>query len=304
MKEERLISYEWAIAIYRGETPSQLKPWVDAPETVLTCKDVTDVKADFVADPFMIQKDDIWYMYFEVLNATSGLGEIGYATSANCIDWSYQKIILREDFHLSYPMVFENNGEIYMIPETRQSNEIRLYKAEVFPEKWTQVKVLAKGNYADATIFTENDQWWMFAVHGAKDLHLFYADSLMGDWTLHPESPIIENNLKTSRPAGRIIQENDSLYRLAQDGVPLYGNKVRMFEITTLSRTNYEERELVESPILKGSRKGWNSIGMHHVDAHQLDDKSWIACVDGAQPKFKQSNKLKTEVNMNHNATA
>jgi hypothetical protein len=156
--------------------------------------------------------------------------------------------------------------------------------------------VLIKGDYADATIFNKENGWWMFALHGTQDLHLFFSDSLLGDWAPHPANPIVENNMKTSRPAGRMIKENGKLYRLAQDGVPLYGNKVRMFEITNLSRTNYAERELEESPILKGSRKGWNSIGMHHVDAHQLEDKSWIACVDGAAPKFKQLNKSKTEV--------
>ncbi|MFT5228768.1 MAG: hypothetical protein ACI81Y_002092 [Glaciecola sp.] len=303
MKEERLISYEWSIAIYKGESPSRLEPWTEAPETVLTFEDVNDIKADFVADPFMILIEGLWYMYFEVLNSTSGLGEIGYATSPNCIDWTYQKIILKERFHLSYPMVFEENGAQYMIPETRQSGEIRLYKSDVFPEKWSQEKVLVIGNYADATIFNHENQWWMFALNGTQDLHLFYSDTLIGNWFSHPANPIIENNKKTSRPAGRVIHENGNLYRLAQDGVPLYGNKVRMFKITKLNRTMYEEIELEESPILKGTRKGWNSIGMHHVDAHQLKDKSWIACVDGANPKFKKLNKFKTEVKVKKNVT-
>lgn len=296
MIEKNLISYEWAIAIYKSETPFNLKPWTKAPGTVITFEDVNDVKADFVADPFMILIDSLWYMFFEVLNNKSGLGEIGYATSSNFIDWHYKEIILREKFHLSYPMVFKDNQELYMVPETRQAGEIRLYKASLFPEKWKLEKVLVEGNYADATLFKENDEWWMFALNGTKDLYLFYSDSLLGNWLPHPANPIIENNIKTSRPAGRIIIENGKRYRLAQDGVPLYGNKVRMFEITELNRENYTERELEESPILKGSRKGWNSIGMHHVDAHQLEDESWIACVDGARPKFKELNKSKIDI--------
>ena len=100
MIKEKLISYEWAIAIYKGDTPSKLKPWEEAPETVITFEDINDVKADFVADPFMILIDNLWYMFFEVLNAKSGLGEIGYATSSNCIDWTYKEIILREKLNL------------------------------------------------------------------------------------------------------------------------------------------------------------------------------------------------------------
>ena len=291
MIEKKLVSvsYQWAIAVYKGTSPSKLKPWRKAPETIITHEDVTDITADFVADPFMILIDQLWYMFFEVLNNETGFGEIGYATSSDCIQWNYGEIILREKFHLSYPMVFRNNQELYMIPETRQANEIRLYKANLFPQKWIQEKVLVKGDYADATIFSDDNGWWMFALNGTKDLHLFYSDSLLGNWISHPANPIIEDDMKTSRPAGRIIKENGKIFRLAQDGVPLYGNKVRMFEITNLNRKNYSEIELEESPILKGSRKGWNAIGMHHVDAHQLEDKTWIACVDGAKPMFKKT---------------
>ncbi len=294
MIEKKLVSvsYQWAIAVYKGTSPSKLQPWRKAPETVITYKDVTDIKADFVADPFMILIDQLWYMFFEVLNNGTSLGEIGYATSSDCIQWNYGGIILREKFHLSYPMVFRNDQELYMIPETRQANEIRLYKANLFPQKWIQEKVLVKGDYADATIFSDDNGWWMFALNGTKDLHLFYSDSLLDNWISHPANPIIEDDMKTSRPAGRIIKENGKIFRLAQDGIPLYGNKVRMFEITNLSRKNYSEIELEESPILRGSRKGWNAIGMHHVDAHQLEDKTWIACVDGAKPMFKKQHKV------------
>ena len=43
----------------------------------------------------------------------------------------------------------------------------------------------------------------------------------------------------------------------------------------------YVERELSESPVLKPSGSGWNSDGMHNLDAHMTDNGSWIACVDG-----------------------
>ena len=54
MKEKNLISYEWAVAIYKGNSPFSLKPTENLQETVLSFEDVTDVQADFVADPFMI----------------------------------------------------------------------------------------------------------------------------------------------------------------------------------------------------------------------------------------------------------
>ena len=69
--------------------------------------------------------------------------------------------------------------------------------------------------------------------------------------------------------------------RFAQDGFPMYGSRVRAFEILELTRLRYVERELTGRPVLQGSGNGWNAHGMHHVDAHQIGDDTWLACVDG-----------------------
>lgn len=291
MNREKLISYEWAIAIYKGDSPFNLKPIENSPETVITFQNVSDVSANFVADPFMIFEDGLWYMFFEVLNRSTGLGEIGYAISNDCRNWEYKNIVLKNDFHLSYPFVFKYEDEIYMIPETRQAGEIGLYKASEFPNNWQKVKTLIKGDYADATLTRYNDRWWIFALSGTENLDLYYSDSIFGQWLPHVNNPQIENDLKISRPAGKMIKYEDRLYRLAQDGVPLYGNKVRAFEVVEMDEDRYIEREIDESPILMATRNGWNSIGMHHVDAHLIENSYWIACVDGARPKLKKLNR-------------
>ena len=86
----------------------------------------------FVADPFMIRDSDHWYMFMEVLNWCSNKGEIGLATSEDGLHWDYQQLVLVEPFHLSYPCVFKHSGQYYMVPETRQSDSVRLYRAEPF----------------------------------------------------------------------------------------------------------------------------------------------------------------------------
>lgn len=296
MKEKKLISYEWAIAIYQGDSPFNLKPIENLRDTVLSFQDVSDIEADFVADPFMIYLQNSWFMFFEVLNSKTGLGEIGYAVSSDGFYWEYKNIILRDQIHLSYPFIFEHNNEVYMVPETRQAGEVRIYKAIHFPDKWEPVQVIIKGDYADATLVEYANKWWLFALHGTEDLHLFHSESLFGDWIPHKSNPIIENDLKSSRPAGKIISYENRLFRLAQDGYPLYGNKVRVFEILELNTKSYKEVEIESSPILTGSREGWNSVAMHHVDAHRIGDTHWIACVDGAKPDFKNLiDKLKKE---------
>ena len=55
------------------------------------------------------------------------------------------RVILREEYHLSFPMVFEWNGTLYMIPETGNNHSINLYRCENFPEKWVREAVFDAG---------------------------------------------------------------------------------------------------------------------------------------------------------------
>lgn len=274
----------WSIGIYVGTTPFDLRATTRTNNPVLTVESVSDVTAKFVADPFMVPNDAGWHMFFEVLNTQSGKGEIGLATSDNGFDWAYQQIVLTEPFHLSYPYVFEWHDEYYMVPETLQAAAICLYKAEKFPARWSRVGQLIEGNYADPSIFRFDNRWWLFACstpYQHDTLRLFFAEDLLGPWKEHPESPIVNGNKCQARPAGRVLQLDERIIRFAQDCVPEYGSRVRAFEISNLTESSYVESENLLSPILTASGSGWNAWGMHHVDAHLMANKEWIACVDG-----------------------
>jgi beta-xylosidase len=271
----------WSIAIYTGITPFNLQP--AAP--VLTKDYITDIPADFVADPFMLRREVTWYMFFEVMNTETQRGEIGLATSNDARTWTYDRIILKEPFHLSYPHVFEWRNEYYILPESLNAGAVCLYKALDFPYNWTVVARLIKGELADPSILRFNDRWWLFACstpYQHDTLRLYFANELTGPWTEHPKSPLIRNDKCRARPAGRILNFGNRLFRFAQDCGPRYGSSVRSFEITKLTTNNYAEVEL-RIPILKASGHGWNASGMHHIDAHQQSNGHWLACVDGTQ---------------------
>ncbi|WP_211176184.1 hypothetical protein [Brasilonema sp. UFV-L1] len=274
---------DWAIGIYVGESLVKFGSPKNINNPVLTAKDVTDVPADFVADPFMVRENGTWYMFFEVLNGLDQQGDIGLAISNDGFKWKYQQIVLDEPFHLSYPYVFKHQNDYYMIPESYKANSVRLYKAVDFPTKWTFVKTLLDdADYVDSSVFHDKGMWWMFTTSPKSDiLRLYYATHFMEAWTEHPKSPVIEKNLNIARPGGRVIVYNDRIFRYTQDDEHFYGNKVRAFEITELTTTTYEEKEVRENPILKASGSGWNKTGMHNIDPHQIGEDKWIACVDG-----------------------
>lgn len=273
----------WSIGIYSGPSPFDLSPSAQIPNPVLTAASVTDVPAAFVADPFMIHAKP-WFMFFEVLRRDTNLGEIGLATSNNGLVWRYEQIVLREQFHLSYPYVFGWQGVTYMIPETLGASAVCLYRADEFPFRWSLVTRLIEGQYADPSVVLFNDQWWLFVCstpYQHDTLRLFFADELTGPWREHPKSPIVSGDMHRARPAGRILIRDNYLVRFAQDCVPRYGSQVRAFDIFGLTKTDYLEVQNPASPILKPSGAGWNARGMHHVDAHEESDGSWLACVDG-----------------------
>lgn len=269
----------WSIAIARGTSPFALR----AERPAFTRDDAGDF-ADFVADPFLLQRDGVWHLFFELLDRPSGLGEIGLTTSRDLVAWRYEGIVLRESFHLSYPHVFAHDGAIYMTPETLGARAVRLYRADPFPARWTHIADLVPRVLADPTPFVFDGRWWLFGCprpHQHDALSLFTADSLIGEWREHLASPLIDGDRRTARPAGRVVVMNGRPIRFAQECVPRYGSAVRAFEITTLTRDAYADQPCAAEPILRASGSGWNGAGMHHVDAQQLPDGSWIAAVDG-----------------------
>jgi len=275
----------WEIGILGGDSPLHWNSddrWMNP---ALTARKVTDIKADFVADPFMIWKDGLWYLFFEAFRTDTAMGEIGLAVSTDLLDWRYQQIILRESFHLSYPYVFEWDGSNYMVPETLGADEIRLYKSYDFPRDWRLLCSLIPGRYADPSIFRYEDRWWMFACdtpYAHRSLCLYGAARLEGPWEKHPSSHIVENDAGFSRPAGRIVAYDGRLIRFAQDCSIHYGAQVWAFEIASLDRASYSERLVSAIPVIGPGIKGpWRMSRMHHIDAHTNSGGGWIACVDG-----------------------
>lgn len=280
---------KWAIGIIRGSSPYQWQLQSDLSEPnlanpVLTADDVYDVVADFIADPFMINIDGRWSMFFEVLNAEVNRGEIGLATSKDGLSWSYVGIVLREPWHLSYPYIFEDKGRYYMLPEAAESGILTLYQAEDFPHQWKPIKTLLHQEVVDASPFYYQNHWWMLACTSPKkcdELALFHSDSLTGRWQKHPATPLVKANNRSARPAGRVIIHQGDIIRYAQDCGPCYGKQVRAFVIDKLSFTQVNQYQHSSSPILTPGYEQWNQSRMHHIDPHRLSASSWLACVDG-----------------------
>lgn len=269
--------------MYGGPSPLCLKPIPSLQNPVLTAKDITEVDARFLADPFMLCDGGRWHMFFEVMPRKTKVGMIGSAASSDGLHWSFTGIVLRDREHLSYPFVFEFEREIYMVPETSAAREIRLYRATQFPEKWEFDKVLIRGDYLDPTIFAHHGDWYMLTTEveaGAWRLKLFTSNRPTGPWKEHPKSPVRESPWRLCRMAGRPIYDEGRLIIFCQDARGRYGTAALAFEVKKLSPGEYEEA-LLQERVIEASGTGWNSHGMHNLDAHEISPGNWLACVDG-----------------------
>ncbi|CAA0814343.1 Glycosyltransferase family protein 64 protein C5 [Striga hermonthica] len=295
----------WAIGIFYGDSPFTLKPieamnvwknqtaaWPVA-NPVVTCASLSGAgfPSNFVADPFLYVKDDILYLFFETKNTITMQGDIGVALSLDKgATWQQLGIALDEDWHLSYPYIFEYNGIIYMMPEGSSKGDLRLYRAINFPLEWTFDKIIMKRPLVDSFMIPHEGKFWLFGsdhsqIGSRKNGHLeiWYSHSPFGPWRPHKMNPVYNTGRSTgARNGGRPFVFNGSLYRVGQDCGQTYGHHIRIFKLLTLTTDKFREAEVpsgLDLPV-KGQKK-WNTARAHHLDVRQLGSGGWVAVLDG-----------------------
>ena len=212
-------------------------------------KKILPPKDRFWADPFILRKNGNYYIFIEELMYATNKGHISVIVMDDKGNYTEPTKVLEKDYHLSYPFLIEENGELYMIPESIENRTIELYKCTNFPSTWELEKVLINNiAAADSTIIFKDGKYWLFANvirnEGASldELFLFYSDTLISEyWTPHPQNPII-SDVKQSRPAGNFFTYKDKLYRPSQNCSKRYGYGMKINEVMELTETNYEER--------------------------------------------------------------
>lgn len=271
----------WSIGIMQGPDLFSLKELAGCPNPRITRESVSLPESTFVADPFLVRHDQEWFLFFELFNAQRGKGEIGVAHSTDLCTWKYRGVVLSEESHLSYPHVFQHNGHYFMIPESKQAGDVRLYVATSFPYTWKLKEVLVKEELVDTTALYRNKRWWLFANRSPYSLAIFSSPRLTGPFREHPTSPLFVDDPARARPAGAIVLLDGLPIRFVQDNREGYGKRVRAVKVLSMDLTSYHEGLLTPDPFLSEGRSGWNSFGMHHISALQREDGSWVAAVDG-----------------------
>lgn len=225
------------------------------------------------ADPFLFVKGHRLYLFYESQYAAEK-GILRMTSTTDLKEWTAPVTVLKEPFHLSYPFVFDYQGETYMIPESEEANCIRLYKGNEDLTEFHFVRTLLtkertediKANYCDSHLLFKDGTCYLFtsvSYGWTYHLELYATDDLLHhDFVSHPQSPIYIGN-DHGRCGGSVLHLDDSYYRVSQNCLDSYGGNVSLLRITAIDKDNYQE-ELYKKDLLEPE-------GIFKEGGHQLN---------------------------------
>ncbi len=192
----------------------------------------------FNADPFGLWHDGLFTVLVEYYDYRDKKGEIHF----HSYDHDFQPVAsgaaLRRPYHLSYPALIRDGGEIYMLPEAHRSGKLTLYRAERFPDRWAPA---ADFDFPaiDASVIQHDGLWWMFYSlpgpdrRAMRELHVACAEALTGPWRQHAGNPVREG-LDSTRPGGLPFVHDGALHLPVQDCTGTYGAALNVLRIDEL----------------------------------------------------------------------
>jgi len=245
---------------------------------------VVDDGQRFYADPFLVSSEGRQWLFVEEFDYRAGKGVISCSEVSGRSVGFFQKVLERP-YHLSYPVVFQHETNVYMMPETGGNRSLELYRAISFPTEWALTKVLLSDiEVYDATFLRYQERWWIFAAIAHRggsaqdELAIFYSDRLEGPWEPHAANPV-KSDCRSARPAGHFIQNNGRLMRPAQNCERTYGSGLVWLEIVELTPNRFSEKLIAQwngSDVL-------NSEGIHTFNS--LND---MAVLDFRRGKWRR----------------
>jgi hypothetical protein len=285
------IVQHWKIAV-RANAPPLFEPqtnpggfrWIEPP------------KGHAWADPFGFEHEGKHWLFLEDYSYQTMRGSIA------CVEISEDGVcgeplvcLENTNCHYSYPHIFREGSDIFMVPESFESNSVDLYRCQRFPNEWVHDSALMQGRFVDTTLWQAEGLWWLATTSaepapGAGFLWLYYSGSLRGKWQFHPANPI-STDIRTSRGAGRVFRYGNQLIRPSQSGAPTYGYSLSFHEITELTPLRYAER-----PLKTITPEHWPGL----AGVHTYNRSAQLEFIDGRTPvsleRLKNSRGAKPEI--------
>lgn len=195
----------------------------------------------WAADPFVVERDGKTFIFAELYDYIRCRGILGVCELVPGKKCRWEPIIV-EPFHLSYPCILEQDGKIYLMPESGYHSVLLLYEAVEFPRKWRRVRTIREGIcLADTTPLTK-ERYLAHLVNEPMDPKLLLVDPT----GQQPDMMVGGADPLCSRPAGKPFLFRSERYRPIQhswDFLSNYGKSL------VFSRWELDEAGYRESPV-------------------------------------------------------
>jgi hypothetical protein len=227
----------------------------------------------YLADPFAVRRGDTTHVYVEAFDYRTKHGVIEHHELGPDLAWQGKHVALARSFHLSYPFLVEDQGEVFMIPESHRHGEIALYRAQKFPGGWVRETSLLRGvRGAEASVIRHVGRWWMFYTvvgpdaRDQRELHVAHAERLTGPWEVHPQNPVVVDR-SGARPGGTPFVGLDGKLMLpVQDCSQTYGGAIRFLQFNLLTPERIVTEHLA-TQLTGGLVSESHSAGLHTLAA-------------------------------------
>ncbi len=238
----------------------------------------------FYADPFPIVWRGRTFLFFEDFDHATGKGVISMAEFGVEGPLGPARVVLEEPWHLSYPHLIAEGGEVWMIPESSGDRAVHLYRADPFPYVWRrEATLLADITGSDATVVHHGGQYWMFLAtregggSHSDTLSLFRAKALEGPWKPLDANPVLIDK-RQARSAGNLVARNGKLWRPVQDCASGYGAALGLAEVTRLDEGGFDQ--VVRTVLRPGGE--WPGRKLH-----TLNRAGRLECIDGSDTRLR-----------------
>lgn len=271
------------------------------------------------ADPFLIEQNGRTFLFFEAYDRIKRKGVIS-CCEVRQGEISAPRVVIEEAFHLSFPYVFSEGKEIFMMPETCEDNSILLYRAVQFPYQWEKYKKLKTDVFVCDSILLLDQQNRKKGIIASEMFRPAKEGTLQSCYVRNMLFPL-EQGLNAADRQGAVLKEGDYGVRNAgalffHDGKMIragqdcrdqkYGDGIVFWEIESIHPyVEKEIRHISKEEISQHlERSGTeNLLGSHtynQSDHYEVIDFSYLEripfYIQGARLGLKIARRLKREL--------
>ena len=187
-------------------------------------------------------------------------------------------VVLELETHLSFPLIYEENGIIYVCPENYQSGCVNIYTYDRNTAKLVNPTTIINKPLIDTQLFKLNGKYYALGVErktGAMEdtriLKIYESDSLCGQYK---EIQTIENTKNIERGAGNIFLWKDRIIRPVQNCEGGYGLSTILYELI------YKNKEFNETELYRIEPNRSSFMGLC---LHTFNIKENLCVIDGQE---------------------